>query len=81
MFDTVQDLTAVITRRDRRLAETEVHAETLGQDRVPPPPLAVHYPEVPTAPPVVVTYELPAPQMPMGPTEPLFKLGGSVRAE
>ena len=76
---TVRDLATTLIRRP---AETEVPVETTSQDRVPPPPPpAVHYPEVPTAPPLVVTYELPPPQMPMGPTEPLFRPGGSVRAE
>ena len=60
----------------------EIRAETTGQDKVPPPPPpAVHYPEVPTAPSVVVTYELPPPQMSIGPTEPLFRPGGSVQVE
>ena len=59
LSETVRDLAGRAAGFERRLAKMEVS----GQDEVPPPPPAVHYPHVPTAPPVVRTYEMPPSQM------------------
>ena len=74
MLETVRDLAGRAARFETRPAEMEVS----GQDEVPPPPPAVHYPHVPTAPSVMRTYEMPPSQMPTVATVPLSRPSGCV---
>lgn len=55
-----------VIRLEKRPTEVET-PKTSEPEHVPPPPLPlVQFPRIPTAPPVVGVYEMPAPSMPVG---------------
>lgn len=62
------DIGVAMARLEKRPIETENLVETCEPERVPsPPPLPVaQFPHIPTTPPAVGLYEMPAPGMPKG---------------
>ena len=64
LLDTVQGMTVDLVHLGRRTVEVEISATTSEPRPVPPLP---QYPSVPTPVPVISSYELPAPTMPVVP--------------